>query len=73
MLAPAIIVLLAGIAGNLAWITISGEEAPDLVGTAPDDGRVVGYGADSFRLHRTLIRLVATRQRHELSVPASQI
>lgn len=33
--ASAIIVLLASIAGNLAWITIAGEEAPDLVGTAP--------------------------------------
>jgi ABC-2 type transport system permease protein len=34
-LAPAIIVMLSSIAGNLAWITISGEEAPDLVGSAP--------------------------------------
>jgi ABC-2 type transport system permease protein len=35
VLAPGIIVLLAGVAGNLAWITISAEEAPDLIGSAP--------------------------------------
>lgn len=35
VLAPGIIVLLAGVAGNLAWITISGEESPDLIGSAP--------------------------------------
>lgn len=35
ILAPGIIVLLAGVAGNLAWITISAEEAPDLIGSAP--------------------------------------
>lgn len=35
VLAPAIILLLSGMAGNLAWITVSGEEASDLVGSAP--------------------------------------
>lgn len=35
VLAPAIIVLMSGVAGNLAWITISGEESPDLIGSAP--------------------------------------
>jgi ABC-2 type transport system permease protein len=36
-LAPAVVFLAAGLAGNLAWITMSGEEAPDLLGAAPVD------------------------------------
>jgi ABC-2 type transport system permease protein len=43
VLAPAVIVLLAGMAGNLAWITIAGEEAPDLVGSAPVDREKVRW------------------------------
>ena len=43
VIAPAIIMLLAGMAGNLAWITISGEEAPDLVGSAPVDREKVRW------------------------------
>jgi ABC-2 type transport system permease protein len=43
VLAPGIIVLLAGMAGNLAWITIAGEEAPDLVGSAPVDREKVRW------------------------------
>lgn len=37
ILAPAIIALGAQMAGNLAWITICGEEAPELLGSAPVD------------------------------------
>jgi ABC-2 type transport system permease protein len=36
-LPSAMILLLAGVAGNLAWITIAAEEAPDLIGSAPVD------------------------------------
>jgi ABC-2 type transport system permease protein len=43
VLAPGIIVLLAGVAGNLAWITISGEESPDLIGRAPVDREQVRW------------------------------
>ena len=39
MLAPAVILVCAMLAGNLAWITVSGEEAPDLPGSAPVDAR----------------------------------
>jgi ABC-2 type transport system permease protein len=35
ILAAALVVLAAGLAGTLAWITVSGEEAPDLLGAAP--------------------------------------
>jgi ABC-2 type transport system permease protein len=34
-LAPTVVVLASGLAGNLAWITVSGEEAADLLGSAP--------------------------------------
>lgn len=34
-MAPAALLLFSNLAGNLAWITISGEEAPDLIGSAP--------------------------------------
>jgi ABC-2 type transport system permease protein len=35
MLAPVVILIVATLAGNLAWMTVSGEEAPDLLGSAP--------------------------------------
>ncbi|MBC8023947.1 MAG: hypothetical protein H7Y14_12550, partial [Burkholderiales bacterium] len=35
LLAPTIILVASTLAGNLAWMTVSGEEAPDLVGSAP--------------------------------------
>lgn len=35
ILAPTVILMCATLAGNLAWITVSGEEAEDLLGTAP--------------------------------------
>lgn len=34
-LAPTIVVVTAQIAGSLAWITVSGEDAPELIATAP--------------------------------------
>ena len=37
------ILLLAGVAGNLAWITIAAEEAPDLIGGAPVDREKVRW------------------------------
>ena len=41
VLAPAIILICASLSGNLAWMTISGEEAPDLVRSAPVRARKV--------------------------------
>ena len=35
LMAPALVLLCASLTGNLAWIAASGEEAPDLVGSAP--------------------------------------
>ncbi len=34
-LAPAIVVIAAQVAASLAWITVSGEDAPELIATAP--------------------------------------
>jgi ABC-2 type transport system permease protein len=42
-LPSAMILLLAGVAGNLAWITIAAEEAPDLIGSAPVDREKVRW------------------------------
>jgi ABC-2 type transport system permease protein len=36
-IAPAAVLLFSNLSGNLAWITISGEEALDLIGSAPVD------------------------------------
>lgn len=33
--APTVILIASTLAGNLAWMTMSGEESPDLVGSAP--------------------------------------
>lgn len=35
ILAPVLVMALGQLAGGLAWLTISGEDAPELVGTAP--------------------------------------
>ena len=35
MVVPAAIMLTAMLAGNLAWITVAAEDAPELIGTAP--------------------------------------
>src|SRR6056297_1120206 len=35
VLAPVLVMALGQLAGGLAWLTISGEDAPELVGTAP--------------------------------------
>jgi len=43
IVAPGVIFLLSPVAGNLAWITICGEEAPELVGSAPVDREKVRW------------------------------
>jgi ABC-2 type transport system permease protein len=35
VLAPTIVLVSSSLAGNLSWMTVSGEESPDLVGSAP--------------------------------------
>jgi len=35
VLAPTIVLVASSLAGNLSWMTVSGEESPDLVGSAP--------------------------------------
>jgi len=41
ILAPVLVMAIGQLAGGLAWLTISGEDAPDLVATAPVTARVV--------------------------------
>jgi ABC-2 type transport system permease protein len=43
LLAPSVILICASLAGNLAWMTIAGEEAADLIGSAPVDGNRVRW------------------------------
>ena len=38
LLAPTILLVASSLAGNLAFLTVSGEESPDLVGAAPVSG-----------------------------------
>jgi ABC-2 type transport system permease protein len=40
-LAPAIIVIAAQVSASLAWIAVSGEDAPELIASAPVDRRAV--------------------------------
>lgn len=40
-LAPLLVVLSGQIAGGLAWIALAADDAPDLVATAPLDGRIL--------------------------------
>src|ERR1700746_519858 len=35
LIVPVLVMAAGQLAGGLAWLTISGEDAPDLVGTAP--------------------------------------
>ena len=41
VLVPVLVMSAGQIAGGLAWLAISGEDAPDLVATAPINGRAV--------------------------------
>src|SRR5208282_1663827 len=41
LLVPVLVMAAGQLAGGLAWLTISGEDAPDLVATAPVTARVV--------------------------------
>jgi ABC-2 type transport system permease protein len=41
LLVPVLVMAAGQLAGGLAWLTISGEDAPDLVATAPVGGRFV--------------------------------
>jgi ABC-2 type transport system permease protein len=42
-LAASLVMLASSLAGTLAWITVSGEEAPDLVGSAPIEAERVRW------------------------------
>ncbi len=41
LLVPVLVMAAGQLAGGLAWLTISGEDAPDLVATAPITGRCI--------------------------------
>ena len=41
VLAPVLVMAAGQLAGGLAWLALSGEDAPDLVATAPVDPRVI--------------------------------
>ena len=43
VLAAALVMLSASLASTLAWITVSGEQAPDLVASAPVDVQVIRW------------------------------
>ena len=44
-IAPAIVVIAAQLAASLAWITVSGEDAPELIATAPVLREHVEFGS----------------------------
>ncbi len=43
-LAPAIVLMVAQVAASLAWITVSGEDAPELIQSAPVESAAVDRG-----------------------------
>lgn len=55
ILAASLVILAANLAGTLAWITVSGEEAPDLVGSAPVSSERVRW----FKVAAALVPVVA--------------
>ena len=59
-LAPTIVVIAAQIAASLAWITVSGEDAPELIATAP----VTAANVDRIKLGAVVTPVLAI-----LSVP----
>lgn len=44
VIAPVVVMAIGQLAGGLAWLTISGEDAPDLVRTAPVSPRALLWG-----------------------------
>jgi ABC-2 type transport system permease protein len=70
LLVPVLVMAAAQLAGGLAWLTISGEDAPDLVATAPiaaqrDPAR---EGRGGARHHRAGVRAARRRPRRGLAV-----
>ena len=43
LLVPVLVMAAGQLAGGLSWLAISGEDAPDLVATAPVPGRLITY------------------------------
>ena len=43
LLVPVLVMAAGQLAGGLSWLAISGEDAPDLVATAPVPGRMIVY------------------------------
>ena len=77
LLVPVLVMAAGQLAGGLAWLTISGEDAPDLVATAPVRAalRPAGEGRSRARRHcgcvhaarrRAGRRLAVARTRHRL-------
>lgn len=59
LLGPVLILMLAQVGGNLAWVTVAGEEAPDLLGSAPvDRGKVRWLKAVAASLPPAAVGLV---------------
>ncbi len=54
-IAPAIVVITAQVAASLAWITVSGEDAPELIATAP----VTASAADRSKLSAIALPVIA--------------
>ncbi|MCH9766018.1 MAG: permease, partial [Alphaproteobacteria bacterium] len=55
ILAPVIVMAVGQLAGGLAWLTISGEDAPDLVTTAP----VSAFAMTSAKVSAVLVVVMA--------------
>ena len=54
-LVPAIVVIAAQLAGSIAWITVSGEDAPELIASAP----VTAQAADRAKLSAVAVPVLA--------------
>ncbi len=79
ILAPVLVMALGQLAGGLAWLTISGEDAPELVGTAPvSAGQVLAAKIEAVLAVIALVGLplvlvIATMAPYEAAVTAAGI
>lgn len=79
ILAPVLVMALGQLAGGLAWLTISGEDAPELVGTAPvSAGQILRAKIEAVLAVIALVGLpivlvIATMAPYEAAVTAGGI
>ena len=70
LLVPVLVMAAGQLAGGLAWLAISGEDAPDLVATAPIPPRFIAARQDRSRdrRHRRDLRAAGRRARLRLAL-----